>query len=64
MTAAAPEHLSTHLLPQLQKYASNRPVLSFPCAWALLPGQTDFTLDEEGSRNICELKTKHLSAGC
>jgi hypothetical protein len=62
MTAAA--RLSTHFVLQGQKYARNRPLISFPCTWALLARQRHFTLDEEGSRKIWEMKTKDLPHRC
>src|SRR5207248_8651569 len=38
-------------------------LISFLCAWVLLSARGILPCVSEGSRNICELKTKHLSHG-
>jgi hypothetical protein len=50
-------------VPQVHKNARNRPLTSFPCASALRSRMEPSTRFSERSRNICELKTKHLSQG-
>ena len=51
-------------MPQPHKYAKNRPLISFPCASALRSLMEPSAHRSERSRNIWELKTKHLSHGC
>jgi PEP-CTERM motif len=50
-------------VPQAHKYATKSPLISFPCASALRSRMEPSPHLSEGSRNICVLKTKHLSGG-
>src|SRR5438067_6345029 len=51
-------------MSQPHKYARNTPLISFLCAWVLLSARGILPCMREGCRNICELKTKHLSHRC
>src|SRR5690242_13095785 len=50
-----------HFVLQVNKYARNGPLISFAYASALRSRMELSPPLSEGSRNICELKTKHLS---
>src|SRR5205823_8624659 len=48
----------------MNKYAKNGPLISFPYASVLRSRMESSARLSERSRNICELKTKHLSHRC
>src|SRR5207248_2445322 len=48
----------------MNKYAKNGPLISFPYASVLRSRMEPSARLSERSRNICELKTKHLSHRC
>src|SRR5690242_12712696 len=50
-----------HFVLQVNKYARNGPLISFAYASALRSRMELSPPLSEGSRKICELKTKHLS---
>ena len=66
ITPAKPllEDLSTHFVPHMNKYAKNGPLISFPYASVLRSRMEPSARLSERSRNICKLKTKHLSHRC